>query len=167
MRFHYNIREGEKILKYVDSKSPYPSVCKYFKFPMGHPVIHVGEACQDTVAMLQKEESIKCCVLPPQRLYQSLLPFRCNDRLLFCLCKSCATEYNRDGECAHETVSERDLIGKWVIDEVRLAVQKTYEVMGIFEVYENAVTQYDPQTGQGGLFLEYVDTFLKLKTEAN
>jgi len=71
------------------------------------------------------------------------------------------------GECAHETVDERDLIGTWVIDEVRLAVQKVYEVIEIFEVYEYAVTQYDPQTGQGGHFVEYVDTFIKLKTEAS
>ena len=54
----------------------------------------------------------------------------------------------------------------WVIDEVRLAVQKGYEVIEIFEVNEYAVMQYDPQTGQGGLFVEYVDTFIKLKTEA-
>jgi len=46
-------------------------------------------------------------------------------------------------------------------------VQKSYEIIEIFEVYEYAVTQYDPQTGQGGLFVEYVDTFLKLKTEAS
>ena len=27
--------------------------------------------------------------------------------------------------------------------------------------------QYDPQTGQGGIFVEYINTFLKLKTEAS
>ena len=32
---------------------------------------------------------------------------------------------------------------------------------------EFAVTLYDPQTGQGGLFAEYVDTFLILMTEAS
>ena len=30
-------------------------------------------------------------------------------------------------------------------------------------VYEYQVTQYDPQTGTGGLFVQYIDTFLKLK----
>ena len=54
-----------------------------------------------------------------------------------------------------------------VIDEVRLAVQMCYEVIDIFEVYEYAVTHYDPQTGQGGPFVEYVDTVLKLKMEAS
>ena len=86
---------------------------------------------------------------------------------LFCLCKSCATERNSDGECDHETFDETTLIVTWVIDEVRLAVQNSYEVIEIFEVYEYAVTQYDPQTGQGGFLIEYVDTILKLKTEAS
>ena len=34
-------------------------------------------------------------------------------------------------------------------------------------MYEYAVTQYDPQTAQGGSFVEYVDKLLKLKTEAS
>jgi len=166
MRLHYKIREGEETVQYVDVMILYPYICKYFKFPVGHPVIHVGDAYQDAEAMLRKEGLIKCCVLPPQSLYYPVLTFRCNDRLLFCLCKSCANERNSDGECADETVAEWALIGTWVIDKVRLAVQKSYEVIEIFEVYEHAVTQYDPQTGQGVLFVEYVDTFLKLKTEA-
>jgi hypothetical protein len=29
------------------------------------------------------------------------------------------------------------------------------------------VTQYDPATGQGGRFVEYINTFLKLKAEAS
>ena len=29
------------------------------------------------------------------------------------------------------------------------------------------MTQYDSQTGNGGLFVQYTDTFLKLKAEAN
>ena len=37
----------------------------------------------------------------------------------------------------------------------------------IYEVYEYKVTQYDPATGQGGLFVEYINTFLKLKAEAS
>jgi len=55
----------------------------------------------------------------------------------------------------------------WVNDEVMLAVQKGYEIVEIFEEYEYGVTHYDPQTGQGGLFVEYIDTFFKLKTQAS
>ena len=36
----------------------------------------------------------------------------------------------------------------------------------MFEVYEYEVTQYDPTTGRSGLFVEYINTFLKLKAEA-
>jgi len=34
------------------------------------------------------------------------------------------------------------------------------------EVYEYEVTRYDSNTGEGGLFADYVNTFLKLKVEA-
>ena len=46
-------------------------------------------------------------------------------------------------------------------------MQKIYEVIEILEVYEYSVTQYDLQTGQGGPFVEYVDTFFKLKTDVS
>jgi hypothetical protein len=35
------------------------------------------------------------------------------------------------------------------------------------EIYEYHVTQYNRETGDGGLFVAYVDTFLKLKAEAS
>jgi hypothetical protein len=33
-------------------------------------------------------------------------------------------------------------------------------------MYEYEVTQYDPATGEGGLFVQYINAFLKLKAEA-
>jgi len=57
--------------------------------------------------------------------------------------------------------------GTWVIDEVRLAVDKGYKILEILEVYEYEVTCYDPKTGNSGLFADYIDTFLKLKQEAS
>ena len=35
------------------------------------------------------------------------------------------------------------------------------------EVYGYQVTLYDPETVKGGLFAQYIDTFLKLKSEAS
>lgn len=69
------------------------------------------------------------------------------------------------------TVPPRDGYGKaltaiWVVDEVMLAVEQDYLVMKIHEFYEYEVTQYDPQTGEGHFF-QYINTFLKLKAEAN
>ena len=34
-------------------------------------------------------------------------------------------------------------------------------------MYEYQVTQYNPQTGEGGHFVDYINTFLKLKEEAS
>ena len=66
-------------------------------------------------------------------------------------------------ECFHTTDEERALTGTWVIDEVRLAVQKLYMILEVHELYEYYVTRYDPETREGGLFADYIDTFLKLK----
>jgi hypothetical protein len=68
MWLHYKVAEGETI-QYVDVMSLYPYICKYFKFPTGHPVIHVGDDCLDTVAILQKDSLMKCSILPPKHLF--------------------------------------------------------------------------------------------------
>ena len=67
IRLHYKVWERESI-QYLDVMSLYPFVCKYFKFPKGHPVIHVRDACRDMDTMLQKEGLIKCILPPPRTL---------------------------------------------------------------------------------------------------
>jgi hypothetical protein len=59
------------------------------------------------------------------------------------------------------------LEGTWVKDEVRLAVDKGYKILEIQEVYKYQVTMYDPATGEGVLFVDYINTFLKFKAEAS
>jgi hypothetical protein len=54
--------------------SLYPYICKYFKFPVGHLVIHVGDACKDREACLRKEGLMKCSIVPSERLYHTVLP---------------------------------------------------------------------------------------------
>jgi hypothetical protein len=70
-------------------------------------------------------------------------------------------------ECTHDSMQERDIFGTWDLDEVRLAVQKGYRVLEVYEVYEYDITQYDRQTGEGRLFVQYINTFLKLKAESS
>jgi len=48
-----------------------------------------------------------------------------------------------------------------------MAVEKGYRILEIEEVYEYKVTQYNRDTGDGGLFVKYINTFLKLKREAS
>jgi len=42
---HHEIDENETI-EYCDVMSLYPYICKYYKFPIGHPVIQVGDTCK-------------------------------------------------------------------------------------------------------------------------
>ena len=71
------------------------------------------------------------------------------------------------GQFQHFSDTESALSGTWVLDEVRLAVTKGYRIVEIHEVYEYAVTQYDKASGEGGLLVQYNNTFLKLKAKAS
>jgi len=48
-----------------------------------------------------------------------------------------------------------------------LGVEKGYRILEIYLCYEYRVTQYNPETGEGGHFFDYINTFLKLKVEAS
>ena len=78
MRIHYKGRENETI-QYVDVMSLYPYICKYFMFPVGHPTVHVGDECKDTETCLRMDGLIKCTIVPPQKLFHPVLPYRCNN----------------------------------------------------------------------------------------
>jgi len=52
MRLHYKVQEDEAI-QYVDVTILYPYICKYFKFPFVHPLIHVGNVYIDKEACLR------------------------------------------------------------------------------------------------------------------
>jgi len=53
------------------------------------------------------------------------------------------------------------------MDEVGLAVETFYRILKIYEVYKYQVIQYYPETGEGGLLVNYINTFLKLIAEAS
>jgi len=97
MRLHYKIEEIETI-QYCDVMSLYHYICKYFKFPIRHPVIHVGDACKNMQPCLQIEGLMKYMIFPPKNLYHPVLPFRCKDKLLFYLCRTCVFEKNMRGD---------------------------------------------------------------------
>jgi len=164
MLLHYKAREGETI-HYVDVMRLYPYICKYNKFPVGHPVVHVQEACKEKEDCLRKEGLIKCTIVPPDKLYHPVLPFRAYQKLMLCQCRACVLTSNTE-QCCHKTHTERALTVTWFIEELRLSVRKGYRILEIHEVYEY-VTRYDPETREGGLFADYIDTFLKLKAEAS
>jgi len=109
MRLHYKIREEDESPQYCDVMSLYQYICKYFKFPIGHPITHVGDACADKEACLKKDGLMKCTIVPPNDLYHPVLPFRYDKKLLFFPCRSCVGEYNTTGKCQHLSDTERCL----------------------------------------------------------
>ena len=165
MRLHYKVRENETI-QYVDVMSLYPYICKYFKFPIGHPIFHVGDACKDAEICLRMDGLIKCTIVPPEKFYHPVLPYRCNYKHLFCLCKTCV-QICSTGEYVHAEDVDRAFTGTWIMDEVRLALENEYRTLENYEIYEYQVTQYNPESGEGGHFVGYINTFLKLKAEAS
>ena len=88
MCLYCEARENETI-QYVDVMSLYPYLYMHFEFPIGHPVIHVGVAFEDIEASLYMEGIIKYSIVPPDNLYHPVLPYRCSNKLKFCLCRTC------------------------------------------------------------------------------
>ena len=86
---------------------------------------------------------------------------------MFPLCARCAEKQNTTTPC-HCTPEQRCLTGTWATPELHKAVQLGYKVMEMYEVYHfDETTQFNPQTREGGLFAEYVNTFLKYKQESS
>ena len=158
----YEEATDERHIKYYDVTSLYPWVNKTGKIPLGHPQV-ITENFND---ISNYEGLIKCKVVPPRGLHIPVLPVKCNGKLMFSLCRSC-TETFQQTECTH-TAGERAFIGTWVSDELKEAIAQGYVLQRIFEVWHfDNISQYDPYSKSGGIFTEYVNTFLKVKQEAS
>ena len=149
-------------LNYFDVTSLYPWVNKYGKYPLGHPEI-ITDNFQDLASY---EGLIKVRVLPPRELYMPVLPLRTDCKLMFPLCRTCAMTQQQT-PCEHPD-TQRAFVGTWVTDELKKAVAVGYRVLQIHEVWHYSdVSQYNPETGSGGLFAGYINTFAKIKQESS
>jgi hypothetical protein len=158
----FTLFQKDKDISYVDVTSLYPYINKTGKIPIGHPEI-ITESFTD---IQQYEGLIKCKILPPRGLYIPVLPVKMNNKLLFAQCRTCS-ENQQQKPCQHSD-EERSLTGTWVTDELKKALEKGYVVQRIYEVWHfDETEQYDPKTKTGGLFTNYVNTFLKMKQEAS
>ncbi|VDI13173.1 Hypothetical predicted protein [Mytilus galloprovincialis] len=160
-KLYHEAKDGEQI-KYYDVTSLYPFINKTGKVVLGHPTI-ITENFDD---ISKYEGLIKCCVQPPRGLHIPVLPAKINNKLMFSLCRTC-TELQQTTTCLH-TNTERAITGTWVTDELKMAINKGYILEKIYEVWHfNDVEQYDPKSKSGGIFTEYINTFLKMKQEAS
>ena len=114
---------------------------------------------------LDREGITKCKVQPPTKLYHPVLSYKSNSKLILPLCSTCADTMNQ-GNCTH-TDKERCIVGRWVVDKVRRAIEMSYGELDVFEFWEYEETCFDKDTNPGVLFAEYVNIFLKLKHESS
>lgn len=103
-------------------------------------------------------------VLPPEKLFLPVLPFKVDERLLFPLCRTCAIEFkkecfNSNLKCLH-TDEKRCFITTTTHIELENALKNGYIVDRVYRVWH-----YDKWDKD--LFKEYVCTFLKMKVEAS
>ena len=69
---------------------------------------------------------------------------------MFPYCSVCVDKINQ-GPCTHSD-EERCIVGTWVEDEVRKAVDMGYDLVDVFEFWEYKVTCFDKDANSGGLF---------------
>ena len=164
VRLHHECAEGEVIL-YQDVTSLYPWVNKYALYPTGHPTIIT--TFDDPTDLKEYFGLVKLTILPPRGLYHPVLPLRQGGKLTFPLCRTCVEVQmslpmeERTWRCEHDAEG-RQITGTWCTPEVREAVRRGYVVVKLHEVWNF------PQNQQKfGLFRDYVNTWLKNKTEAS
>ncbi|CAC5389505.1 unnamed protein product [Mytilus coruscus] len=78
--------------RYVDFCSLYPSVNKYCKYPIGHPITYTDISVDDYIKN-NYFGIMKCKILPPKGLYHPVLPYKQltsdnTHKLLFGLCRT-------------------------------------------------------------------------------
>ena len=185
-RLYYEAKPDE-IIRYADFTSLYPYTNKYCRYPTKHPVIitkdfgsideYFGIAKVTTFPHMLKQcvvliwNTFSCIfyvlqvkILPPKQLYHPVLPYQSNGKLKFPLCAHCAAAENQGPcRCSDE---DRCIVGTWCTPEIQKAVECGYTVKKIYEVYHwETSSQYSPETKSGGLFTDFINTFLKVKQE--
>ena len=159
---YYKTSRDERI-DYIDYTSLYPWVNKYGTYPLGHPTILKNPANQN---ILEYFGVAKVAVLPPEKLFHPVLPVKLASKCMFTLCGACTQEqlelpwHQRTNLCKHSD-KERTMTGTWCTEELKMAVQKGYQIIKIHEVWH-----WPEKQRKTGLFAPYVNKFLKAKQEA-
>ena len=163
VRLHCVAAAGEQI-HYVDINSLYPYVNKTKTYPVGHPEILVNPGDQEFGSYFG---IAKVKILPPPHLYHPVLPVHTGGKLMFPLCGNCVKEelekpwLTRTAVYNH-TEEKRCITATWCTPELQKAVDLGYRILKIYEVWHFPEDQL-----KEGLFADYVNKWLKNKTEAS
>jgi len=174
------VLDSQTPARLLDFCSLYPSQMKYQTFPQGHPKrmardipppqvvdcyaarpLHcplLGRYCEGKHVTLPYFGVMKAKILPPKHLYHPVLPSRCNGKLMFPLCQTCALRESK-GYCLCKD-EDRALLGTWCTPEVEAALSVGYTLVHVYEVLHWEETNND-------LFADYINLFLRLKAQAS
>ena len=164
VRLHHCVTNEHETIKYQDVTSLYPWVNKYATYPVSHPNIITGVIHVD---ISQYFGLAKVTISPPFGLFHPVLPWRSGGKLTFPLCRTCVEIemkkplMDRRHICTHSE-SQRELTGTWCTPELEEAVAQGYRITKIHEVWH-----FPPNQRRQRLFAPYVDTLLRIKTEAS
>lgn len=165
IKLFHEVVSDEKI-RYYDFTSLYPYVVKYCSFPIGHPDIIRFDIDNEVTDISKYQGFVLCEVIAPRNLYIPVLPVKIDNKLMFPLCVKCA-KMKSQVDCNHSD-TERAFIGTWTTPELNKALEKSYKILKVFEVWNfPTFCTYDKKTKKDGLFSEFMDKWLKLKVEAS
>ena len=109
---------------------------------------------------------MKVKILPPRQLLFPVLPIKISGKLMFPLCHTC-TENEHKGNCTCPPHSHA-LIHTWCTTKLTLTINMGYIILEIYEVLHwPSNEEINGSTGRGGLFTEYINMFLCIKTQAS
>lgn len=140
---YYQISMEERI-RYIDVTSLYPTICCRDPLPIGHPKILRGDEIDMNKLYHEKYFGVVHCeVICPTECFIPLLPVR-----------------NKEGRLIFDLVSPKQ--GSWTTVDLYFALSHGYMLVRVFEVHH-----FEPDAIKTGLFLGYVDYFLRVKCEAD
>ncbi|VDI67039.1 Hypothetical predicted protein [Mytilus galloprovincialis] len=143
--------------RYVDFCSLYPSVNKYCKYPIGHPITYTDISVDDYIKNRNYFGIMKCKILPPKGLYHPVLPYKQSTsdnthKLLFGLCRTCMNKISF--KCKHIDASSDPTLNKH--DKIH-EIKRCKECKNIKN--EKCIHSDEERV--------IVDTFMKYKQEAS
>jgi hypothetical protein len=173
-KLYHKCVEGERIM-YKDIVSLYPYVLFAKDYPMSHPKIRYPHDPDFDHSLRNYFGLVVCAVLPPTNLYFPVLPWREGDgeKLLYTLCRTCVV--GKTDTCTH-TAEERSLTGIWTTVEMTKAIEKGYQILDTYCVYDYELQVFgsesmaefntnnrEPPSNQHSHFTKFMSLLLKNK----
>ena len=159
--------EGDEKIEYYDIVSLYPYIQQYSMFGISHPRILLQPDI-DLDNMQSYFGVVKAKILAPDSLDIPVIPMKCQGKLIFALCHTCA-ELMATDPCTH-TVEQRSWVTTCHTLELNLAISKGYKLIEVYEIWDyppEKRCQYNKDDSSMSIFGSYITTFTRVKMEAS